>query len=99
MTLVCVFPFLGLNRIRHEALPFFLAPHFSEVKIPKLTQVTEHLEAVGSSRVPVSTDMCQSITGKLGQDPILDEVQDGSVVCPQALGWKNTGLNPIFNTY
>lgn len=52
-----------------------------------------------SLRKPASIDVSKSITGKLGQDPILEEMQDGSVVSAQALGWAKLDLNPTFHTY
>ncbi|KAK1332902.1 hypothetical protein QTO34_006433 [Cnephaeus nilssonii] len=58
--------------------PYFLPQHFSEVKVLQFTQVTEHLEVTGSFGEPASSAACEAIAGKLGQDPVLDEVQDGS---------------------
>lgn len=46
--MVCVSSFLVLNRIRHQAPAYFLPQHFSEVQVLQFTQVTEHLEAMGS---------------------------------------------------
>lgn len=54
---------------------------------------------MASLRKPARTEVSKSITGKLGQDLILDKIQDGSVVSVQALGWAKLELNPTFHTY
>lgn len=83
MILVCVSSFPGLESdTRHW--PLFLPQCFSEVKVPEFTWGTEHLAVVGFLRKPTITDVPNSITGKEGQDPILDEVQDYPVVSAQA---------------